>query len=373
MAHAFTPGLKRRPSIVIKRVRELVVPGKLSVKIGDRVNSQDIIGKAELLGETTIVRLGELLGIEPFEVKKGLRIKEGDTIQKGDLLCEHAGLFGLFKNRSFAPTDGRVEFISEKTGHVGLRLSSKYLELKAYLSGKVVDINPEKSVTIESHCALVQGIFGVGGEAYGRLKAIEISPDREILAEHIPSSVQGEILFGGARPSIDAINKAASSGAVGLITGSIDDSTLAQYLGYDLGLALTGSEEVPMVLIITEGFGKLALSSYTLELLKKFENQEASINGTTQVRAGAIRPEIIINHKVYQENNSESLQNYQSDTLVVGSRVRIIRVPYFGVRATVVELPHIVEVIETGAYARVLRAQLDDGNIVTVPRANVEL
>ncbi len=31
------------------------------------------------------------------------------------------------------------------------------------------------------------------------------------------------------------------------------------------------------------------------------------------------------------------------------------------------------EIIETGAHARVLRAKLDDGKVVTVPRANVEL
>ena len=61
-----------------------------------------------------------------------------------------------------------------------------------------------------------------------------------------------------------------------------------------------------------------------------------------------------------------------SNTLEVGSLVRIIREPYFGALAQVKELPIKAEKIETGAYVRVLRAEVE-GKVVTVPRANVEL
>ena len=59
--------------------------------------------------------------------------------------------------------------------------------------------------------------------------------------------------------------------------------------------------------------------------------------------------------------------------LSVGARIRLIRVPYFGRTGVVRELPQELERIETGAWLRVLRAELDDGSCVTVPRANVEL
>jgi hypothetical protein len=59
--------------------------------------------------------------------------------------------------------------------------------------------------------------------------------------------------------------------------------------------------------------------------------------------------------------------------LEIGARVRLIRVPYFGSRGTVSELPHELRELETGAMARVLCARLDDGRDVVVPRANVEL
>ena len=51
----------------------------------------------------------------------------------------------------------------------------------------------------------------------------------------------------------------------------------------------------------------------------------------------------------------------------------MIRVPLFGVYGNVVELPDSLEEIPSGARARVVRVKLEDGSIVTVPRANIEL
>jgi len=63
-----------------------------------------------------------------------------------------------------------------------------------------------------------------------------------------------------------------------------------------------------------------------------------------------------------------------SEGLVPGTPLRIIREPYFGAIAEVVDLPPDLQVIDTEAHVRVLRAKLvDSGEIVTVPRANVEI
>jgi len=58
---------------------------------------------------------------------------------------------------------------------------------------------------------------------------------------------------------------------------------------------------------------------------------------------------------------------------VPGTPIRIIREPYFGKLAEVVDLPPELQVIETEAKVRILRAKITDGTIVTVPRANVEI
>ena len=73
-----------------------------------------------------------------------------------------------------------------------------------------------------------------------------------------------------------------------------DDSDLKEILGYDLGVAITGTERIGLTLIVTEGFGDIAMAERTFDLLNKREGDFAAINGTTQIRAGVMRPEVVI-------------------------------------------------------------------------------
>ena len=63
----------------------------------------------------------------------------------------------------------------------------------------------------------------------------------------------------------------------------------------------------------------------------------------------------------------------RSDGLREGDRVRIIRRPHFGVMGEVVELSRNLVRIETEAMVRALRVRTDEGETLSVPRANVEI
>lgn len=373
MAQVFVPGLEVSEQRVVRRTRELPIAGTINVKVGDRVDATQIVAQAELPGPLQILRIAEKTGLEPFEVLKSFKarsVKIGDDIHVGQKLCEHTGLFGLLKTEFLSPCSGTIEFISETNGHLGVRQEFDLLTVNAFISGNVVEVIPQRSVTIESSAALLQGIFGVGGERQGQLLKLDIDPQSSLRPEHIPNDCKGKILFGGSAPSIAVLEKASNSGAVGLITGSIDDVALKNYLGYDIGVALTGDEDLPMTVIITEGFGQIGMSTRVLGVLSRFDGMQASINGATQVRAGAIRPEIIICHDLKLDSSPE---NNLKSGLCIGSRIRAIRHPYFGRRGEVLGLPHDPAVLESGAITRVLRAKLDDGAEVIIPRANVEL
>ena len=369
MTQALTPGLQVLAGTVVRKVRELPVPGRILCKQGDTVTPHAVVALAELPGDLYILRIPESLGIEPFEAIKGLKVNEGDVIAEGQLVCEHVGLFRLFRSRLHAPVDGTVEFVARSTGHVGLRLAPHAIELRAYMPGTVVGIDPGKSVTIETRGAFIQGIFGVGGERYGTVRMLDGGPRKVVGAKKIPADAAGQVLVGGTRPTLEALERAAEVGAAGLVVGSIDDQTLGSYLGYDLGMAVTGHEDVPVTVIVTEGFGWLPMAERTHALLRSLEGRAASINGATQVRAGAVRPEII----VAREGGEAGGEQGAGTGLRVGAAIRIIRVPHFGATAEVVALPPEPQRIETGARTRVLEARLPNGDLVTVPRANVEL
>ena len=368
MSSALTPALTVTSNARVRRRRDLPIAGEVLVKEGDRVKGDTIVARAQLEGELRIVRVGELLGIPGSEVSAAMLVKEGASISQGEILAEIRGLWGLFRSTVTAPITGVVELVSTSTGHVGIRAPSEPLNLTAYMAGTVVSVEASRSVVIEADATFVQGIFGVGGERLGVVRLLECGPGEVLGEQHIPTHATGAVLVGGHSPTIAAIRKAVAAGAVGLVTGSIDDATLREYLGYDIGIALTGDEEIPMTLIITEGFGSLPMSPLVIDTLRRFSCQGSPINGATQARAVSVRPELLapMSLDVSQKGDSQNI-------LSIGSRIRVIRVPYFGATGSVQALPHELVKIETGAMLRVLHAKLDDGRTVMVPRANVEL
>lgn len=113
------------------------------------------------------------------------------------------------------------------------------------------------------------------------------------------------------------------------------------------------------------------MADKTFKLLESLHGKEASVNSATQIRAGVIRPEIIVPLSNELENVSQD--KIESGKLKVGSNIRLIRQPNFGKLAKVVELVEEGQKIGTGAKVRVVKVALDNGKIIVVPRANIEL
>ena len=121
----------------------------------------------------------------------------------------------------------------------------------AFLAGKVVEVIPNEGVVIEADITYIQGIFGIGGEAYGKLRMACADPKEELTADLLQEDMRGQIVVGGARMTGDAVRKAIKLGVSAVISGGMDDQDLKEILGYDLGVAVTGSETVGTTVIIT--------------------------------------------------------------------------------------------------------------------------
>ena len=372
MAHAYTPGLKVSEKAVIRKERKLPLWGDVLVNKGDRVKAEDVVARALLPGPVHPKNLAGELGIPPSELKNALIVKKGESIKKGQVIARAKVFFGLFKVEATSPIDGYLEDFSEITGQVILRENPIPVEVLAYLDGVVEEVIPREGVIIRTVAALVQGIFGVGGEKIGTLKVAVDSPYEILKSDRMNENLKGAIVVGGRTADIDAINKAAEVGIKALVLGSVDDGVLREFVGYDIGVAITGNENVPFTLIITEGFGDLPMAERTFNLFKKFEGLKASANGATQIRAGVQRPEVIIFRKDV-DPFEEVEDKLESGHLDIGTTVRIIRDPYFGEIGTVIDLPNEPIVIETESKVRVLKVRLMDGREVVIPRANVEL
>ena len=113
------------------------------------------------------------------------------------------------------------------------------------------------------------------------------------------------------------------------------------------------------------------MADRTFQLLHKNNEKFASINGTTQIRAGVMRPEIFIGSDI----KSEQIESFNEENLAIsiGSKVRIIRQPYFGQIGIVKNLPSELVKIDTETTSRVAEIAFEDGRKGIIPRANLEV
>jgi hypothetical protein len=371
MAHAYTPGLRVSEFTTIRKDRRLPLLGEVLVKKGDRVTHDEVIARTNLPGDVQALNVAHRLSLVPADLPRYMLKKEGDSMKRGDVIAESSSFFGLFKSRCESPIDGTVETMSTVTGQVLLREPPIPVEVRAYLDGTIAEVHPREGATVETWGSFIQGIFGLGGETSGRIRIVVDGPDVPLTKDRIPSDAEGAILVGGARMSFDAIERAREAGARGIIAGGFDDQDVKRILGYDLGVAITGHEQIGVTLVLTEGFGEIAMAERTFELLRSNEGELASMNGATQIRAGVIRPEVVI--PKLDRPRPEAAAAEIALGLQAGSRVRIIREPNFGKLGHVTELPPELMAMESETMVRVLRVKLDSGEEYLLPRANVEM
>ncbi|MBS0171152.1 MAG: hypothetical protein JSR62_12420 [Nitrospira sp.] len=371
MAHSYTPGLTVTERMTVRRRRILPLPGSVLVQVGDAVRADTAVARAELPGKVVPLNLANQLGIAPDEINDYLVKKEKDSVQKDDVLAENKPFIKWFKTEIRSPITGKVESVSTITGQILLREPPRVLELRGYIDGTIAEVHPEQGVTVESTCSLVQGIFGIGGETSGELVMGVKAPDQPLLPEQLNPSMKGKVVVGGAFLSAATMARAKELGIVGLVVGGIHDKDLRALLGYDLGVAITGTEQVGFTLILTEGFGTIPMAPKTFALLSAHAGQKASISGATQIRAGVIRPEIIIPHS--GPAAVTKVAPAEREGIQLGDPVRIIRDPLFGKIGAVSGLPSELRAIPTESEVRVLEVRFPDGTTTVVPRANIEV
>lgn len=370
MAHAYTPGLKVTAKTKIDKERRLPLQGEVLVSKGQEVKGDTIVARTQLPGNVTTLNVSGLLGVQQQEVPELMLKKPGEEIKKGEHLAESKGLFGMFKSHVESPIDGVIESVSPITGQVILREPPEPVQVEAYVDGRVVEVFEKEGVTVETTGSLIQGIFGFGGEGRGIIKVIVSNPDEVIDEKQLTPDMKDKIVVGGSLVTAEAIKKGISLGIRGIVVGGIEDSSIKKVLGYDIGVAITGSEPIPLTVVVTEGFGKMRMARRTFDLLKELDGMKASINGATQIRAGVIRPEIIVPR---ESKDMKRSQDSLEEGLKIGTQIRIIREPFFGGIGKVIDLPVELENIETESKVRVLVVELEDKKHVRLPRANVEI
>lgn len=167
--------------------------------------------------------------------------------------------------------------------------------------------------------------------------------------------------------SLDALLKAHEAGVQAVVGASALAADMVHLMGEDLGRGVTGSESMGLAVVLTEGFGRLEMDDELWALLSRHRGSTACVRAETQMRAGVIRPEVIL-------PGADSTLSIErgSGELRVGATVRIVREPGFMQRGIVEGLMGASDV-GNGIRAPALRVALEDGSVLTVLQANVEV
>lgn len=357
-------------NVKISRERKLPVSGISKVKVGDKVNFSDTVLEVELKGEVHILRLSQRLGIDPDSLTNGLLVKVGDDVKKGDLIFHRKSFISFFDIKDYSDVSGKVEFISPNSGHLGIRLASKNLELKAFIPGQVEVISNNRSIKIASEVSLLQGVVGYGGERVAEIYYIDNAINKNLDEDLVKSLNLSKptILAGIKSVTSSGFEALVNSQVVGLIISSISSKDVTEILKTSaLGTKPNYSDTNPVIVVI-EGFGDIQLSEKANEILKRAHGKTSSINGLTQVRAGAIRPEVIIHEAL---SNEEMITEVTASFPKIGDIMRVVRGSYFGSVGEIIEIPNKITEINSGVQTHIAVLKIGSEQ-VKVSLANLE-
>jgi hypothetical protein len=355
-----TPGLVVSPRVRLRRIRRLPVEGAVLVEPGEIVDAGRVVARAELPGPLHPVGAAAALGVPRAALAGCATVAPGDAVEAGSLLASARGLWGLFQREVRSPVHGFVDSISSDTGQIILRAACRPVEARAYLAGEVVEVARGWSATIEAEAALVQGVFGTGGEAIGEL-AVCADPGA------LDPSHRGKVVALAGTPGLAMLRRAREVGAAAVVAAGVRGADLRELAGREINLAATGDEDLGFVLVITEGFGDLCMGRRAWEILDALHGRRVSVSGATQVRAGVIRPELIAGAL-----DADGAAAGSAAAEAVGTPVRVVRGRHFGALGVIRAAPAEPGVLSTGVRAAVFEVELESGERIVLPRSNVE-
>jgi hypothetical protein len=280
---------------MIQKVRRISTKGQLLVSQGDEVTPDTVIARGTVPNpEAYNVKIYQALNVDPEQVKYYMIKQAGEDVKKDEVIAIARSFFGRRTKIARSPIDGKIELFLQKTGGVLIRGHPLTVEVKAHVPGKVIELFPDEGAVIETKGIRLEGAFGVGGEALGELVTVTDSGDLPLTSDAIKPEHHGKVIVGGSVVTLDALREAERTGVKGIIVGGVEQKDLTYFLGYEIGVGITGNEDIGTTLIIMEGFGVNPLNVQTFRDLKGLEGRLACIDGTTQIRSRMLRPEIIV-------------------------------------------------------------------------------
>ncbi len=360
MTDLVTPVLQQTrvlPLTRIQRERMLPVQGDVIATIGSHVDPLDIVARAPGESRLRPVPLARYMHLSESALPKYLLKQPGDLVEPREIIASKPELFGTLQRIYRAPGAGRIA--AAQGSWLAVELTGLPFDLKALYRGVIVNVMPRLGVVVEAVGALVQAVWGGGGDGYGVLKKMVDAPDAVLTDDKIDVSARGAVLLAGAGATEQAIQRAAQERAAGLIVGGLVPRLR------DLVTALA------LPTLLTEGFGEQPMSAPIFDLLAARDGKEISLSTAMAPRGGARRPEAFIPGAPTTE-----LQQVQPPPPLIasiGATVRLLGLHSPSRVGKIMDVPDLPRGLESGVTAWGAEIEMTGGERIFVPWSNLEL
>ena len=222
--------------------------------------------------------------IKPKEIKSYLKVKENDFIYAGSILAQNSYPLSAFVS-VHSPYTGTIQKIDLQKGTVTICYDHKPFQLVAHCYGEVEKIDDHQYLSVSTKAKTLEGKIGFGREISGKLVCLERDFRDELL--------DNKIIYYAYPITYKTLQDFAQKNINGLICDTISYSILKLFLGKDIGVVLTGNENIPFSLIILKGFAETTESDNN-EFFRNHHHHHLMLRPYTQIRAGVSRPTVHI-------------------------------------------------------------------------------
>ncbi len=236
-----------------------------------------------------VVDVARDLKVKPWQIMvyREANVNRGSIVLKGQVLASRMGIdYRHFNARS--PIYGTITDISIVSGTMTIAPIFRSPDIMAYLKGTVTRAVAGEGVEVQGAALVVAGIWGLGGEGSGVVHPVEGDLTPEAL---LP---KGSVVAASGTTTLDALARAEKAGVKGVVLGYLASETAVKYAGSSRNMGITGAEDVPFPLVLMEGFLPASMSQAVFQAFTGSAGCICSIKGTTHIRAGVIRPEVLI-------------------------------------------------------------------------------
>ena len=176
-----------------QRARLLPIEGRVLARIGQTVKPDTIVAEATLAPHVEVLDVRPVIaGTNQQDFKSMVERDVGERVEDGDVIIATGGTLNRVLR---AKANGIIRAVSPT--QVLIEVSKNPHRLRAAYFGKIIEIIPDRGIILEMQGSLLQGVWGNGQFAAGKLISVTDMANQVLEQDHLKADCVDTIVLAG--------------------------------------------------------------------------------------------------------------------------------------------------------------------------------